>query len=113
MGLEWNLFTKLAANSPPPQDSTALLHEFNQVKEEYRENIIFCSKIIPRRSTPECVLKWRKLLLKLLDAPVVTTGEDAAAGTGTFTFLSLKVSAIDPTQLSNGPVIYLIFQLKK
>jgi hypothetical protein len=70
IGLEWNLFIKLTASSP--QDSTALLHEFNQVKEEYRENIIFCSKLVPRRCIPECVLKWRKLLPKLLDAPVVT-----------------------------------------
>jgi hypothetical protein len=77
IGLEWNLFIKLTASSPPPQDSAALLHEFNQVKEEYRENIIFCSKLVPRRCIPECVLKWRKLLPKLLDAPVVT----AEAGT--------------------------------
>jgi hypothetical protein len=86
MGLEWYLFIKLASSSPPPQDSTTLLHEFTQVKEEYRENISFCSKIIPIRNTAECVLQWRKLLLKLLDAPVVTAGEYAAAGTGTYTF---------------------------
>jgi hypothetical protein len=79
--LEKNLFIKLSSTSPPPQDSTALLHEFNQVKEEYRENIIFCSNIRSNSKTPECVIKWRKLLLKLLDASPVSE-EDVVAGTG-------------------------------
>jgi hypothetical protein len=68
-------------SSTSPQDSTALLHEFNQLKEEYRENIIFCSNIRSNSKTPECVIKWRKLLLKLLDAAPLS-GEDAVTGTG-------------------------------
>jgi hypothetical protein len=69
--MEMDLFMKLAGNEQQPQ-LIILLQEFHRVKEEYRSNILYCAKIPPSNNTPDCVIKWRKLLVKLVNG---TAGE--------------------------------------
>jgi hypothetical protein len=64
--LEMDLFVKLAGNEQQ-QQLLLLLQEFHRVKEEYRSNILYCAKIPPSNNTPDCVIKWRKLLVKLVN----------------------------------------------